>query len=273
MTAGSDIKPKWGDQEDLEDYEDYEDEFNNLMEKTSIEDNSINKTIIEYRINEKGQKIKIIKKCRVFKNKKKINKKIEERKKWRKFGDCASAPPGPEKGITSLGEETFLNLSSKSDSYLFNEEMEPNFETKTQKDLAIICRNCGGYHWSLQCPELKDKTLADKEEIRPSTSSGRYIPPNARGKSIESDYGNRRDDTATIRVTNLSEDTKESDLKDLFSPFGLISRIYLAKNKDTGLSKGFAFINYKRKEDAARAIEKLSGYGYDHLILHVEWAK
>ncbi len=45
------------------------------------------------------------------------------------------------------------------------------------------------------------------------------------------------DETATIRVTNLSEDTRESDLQDLFRPFGSISRIYLAKDKNTGQSK------------------------------------
>jgi translation initiation factor 3 subunit G len=76
-----------------------------------------------------------------------------------------------------------------------------------------------------------------------------------------------------VRVTNLSEDTKESDLQDLFRPFGPINRIYLAKDKHTGLSKGFAFISFIRREDAQRAIDKLDGYGYDNLILHLEWAR
>ena len=38
-------------------------------------------------------------------------------------------------------------------------------------------------------------------------------------------------------------------------------------------SQGFAFVNYYRKEDAAKAIATLNGFGYDHLILSVEWAK
>ena len=41
----------------------------------------------------------------------------------------------------------------------------------------------------------------------------------------------------------------------------------------TGQCKGFAFINYYRQEDAAKAITTLNGFGYDHLILNVEWAK
>jgi translation initiation factor 3 subunit G len=81
------------------------------------------------------------------------------------------------------------------------------------------------------------------------------------------------DDITTVRVTNLSEDTVEEDLDDLFRKYGPISRIYLAKEKHTGRSKGFAFINFVRREDAQDAIDALSGVGFDHVILHLEWAK
>ncbi len=47
------------------------------------------------------------------------------------------------------------------------------------------------------------------------------------------------DEAATVRVTNLSEDTQESDLQELFRPFGQIARIYLAKDKITNQSKVF----------------------------------
>ena len=100
------------------------------------------------------------------------------------------------------------------------------------------------------------------------------------------------DDTATVRVTNLSEETKEQDLRDLFGHFGPIHRVYLAKDKTMQRSKvttplerelmlfsndiftqGFAFINYYKRADAQMAIQELDGHGYDHLILKVEWAK
>ena len=81
------------------------------------------------------------------------------------------------------------------------------------------------------------------------------------------------EDNAAIRVSNLSENTQETDLQELFKPFGHIARIFLAKDKITGQCKGFAFINYIRKEDAAKAIATLNKYGYDNLILNVEWAK
>jgi len=122
------------------------------------------------------------------------------------------------------------------------------------------------------------------------SAPGKYVPPSLRGKEKagsaergsggggagggESMPSNRsRDEAATIRVSNLPEDIRESDLQDLFKPFGGIARIYLAKDKVTHQPKGFAFINFHRREDAAKAIAGVSGYGYDHLILNVEWAK
>ena len=80
-------------------------------------------------------------------------------------------------------------------------------------------------------------------------------------------------DGFSIRVSNLSESTREADLQELFEPFGRISRIYLAKDRETFMSRGFAFVNFNRKEDGERAMAALQGYGYDNLILKLEWAK
>lgn len=82
----------------------------------------------------------------------------------------------------------------------------------------------------------------------------------------------RRRDENSIRVSNLSEDTREQDLQELFRPFGPVTRIYVAINRETGEARGFAFVNMVSKEDGERAIAKLDGYGYDNLILRVEWA-
>ena len=70
-----------------------------------------------------------------------------------------------------------------------------------------------------------------------------------------------------------TEDTTEADLRDLFQPFGRISRVYLAKDKETIMSRGFAFVSFVHRKDAAKAMDKLQDYGYDHLILKLEWAR
>ena len=76
-----------------------------------------------------------------------------------------------------------------------------------------------------------------------------------------------------ISPSNLSEDTREQDLQELFRPFGPVTRIYVAINRETGEGRGFAFVNMVSREDGQRAIDKLDGYGYDSLILRVEWPR
>eukprot|EP01026_Neomeris_dumetosa_P063791 TRINITY_DN60607_c0_g1_i1.p1 TRINITY_DN60607_c0_g1~~TRINITY_DN60607_c0_g1_i1.p1 ORF type:complete len:107 (-),score=15.80 TRINITY_DN60607_c0_g1_i1:194-481(-) len=91
--------------------------------------------------------------------------------------------------------------------------------------------------------------------------------------STASSIDPKRRDENSVRVTNLSEYVTEDDLRELFRPFGQIGRVYVAKDKTTGISRGFAFVNFMRREDAQNAITTLDGYGYDNLIMSVSWAQ
>lgn len=81
-------------------------------------------------------------------------------------------------------------------------------------------------------------------------------------------YGRNRDDLPTLRVTNLSEDVMEEDLWDLFGRFAKnsrISRIFVGRDQETGLCKGFAFISFEDRRDAEMALSKINGMPYAHL--------
>ena len=49
--------------------------------------------------------------------------------------------------------------------------------------------------------------------------------------------GSSPEDQAAVRVTNLSEEATEGDLRELFGYFGSIQRVFLAKDKRTQQSK------------------------------------
>ncbi len=66
---------------------------------------------------------------------------------------------------------------------------------------------------------------------------------------------------------------EEQELRDMFERFGRVTRVFLAKDRDTGLAKGFAFISFADREDAVKACNKMDGWGFKHLILRVEFAK
>lgn len=85
--------------------------------------------------------------------------------------------------------------------------------------------------------------------------------------------GGNRDDYPTLRVTNVSEDTQENDLRELFQVFGRIMRVYVGRDRETGAGKGFAFVSFDERAHAQRAMEKMNGFGYDNLILSVQWSR
>jgi translation initiation factor 3 subunit G len=70
----------------------------------------------------------------------------------------------------------------------------------------------------------------------------------------------------------LSNDTTDKDVRELASAIGPVSRTFMAKNIHTGKSKGYAFVTFMDTATVEKAIRKLDGYGYDNLILKVEYA-
>ncbi|CAN1309491.1 Heterogeneous nuclear ribonucleoprotein Q [Linum perenne] len=60
-----------------------------------------------------------------------------------------------------------------------------------------------------------------------------------------------------VFIGGLPKDVVEDDLNELCEAFGEIFEIRLVKDKDTGESKGFAFVSFKSKEVAQKAIDEL----------------
>lgn len=166
-----------------------------------------------------------------------------------------------------------------------NDKPEENVLEKLKEQKGLVkCRSCNGDHWTLHCPYKDMITKLKPEEKLPPAGGGiggdagnktqKYVPPSLRdGAGKRSDPSNLRHDALAIRISNLSPNTSDHDLEELVKPFGAINKLYLAKEKTTGLCRGFAYIHFKSKEDAHAAIKTLNGYGYDHLILKVDWSK
>ncbi len=60
-------------------------------------------------------------------------------------------------------------------------------------------------------------------------------------------------------VGNMSFQTTEDDLRALFEPFGQITRVHIATDRETGRARGFAFVEMANDEEAAKAITALDG--------------
>jgi RNA recognition motif-containing protein len=74
-------------------------------------------------------------------------------------------------------------------------------------------------------------------------------------------------------VGNMSFKTTETELRSLFEPFGEISRINVITDRDSGLARGFAFVEMSNDEEAAKAIASLNGKEVDGRALNVNEAR
>ena len=159
---------------------------------------------------------------------------------------------------------------------------QASLQQDLQADLSqasgLVCRSCRGGHWTTKCP-FKDKIVpldangsSSQSDASASGSSSKYIPPNQRARMMNA--GGERDDSLTVRVTNLSQFTTEPDLQMLLHdlPSGSITRIFVVREWDTGLCKGYAFVSFVDRATAERAISILNGHGFGNLIIKAEFA-
>src|SRR5271156_5563965 len=60
-------------------------------------------------------------------------------------------------------------------------------------------------------------------------------------------------------VGNMSFQTTEGELSELFKAFGQVTRVHIAMDRETGRARGFAFVEMPNDEEAAKAIAGLDG--------------
>ncbi len=61
-----------------------------------------------------------------------------------------------------------------------------------------------------------------------------------------------------IYVGNLSFDATEEDLRQAFAQYGEVSSVSIINDRETGRSRGFAFVEMSDSEQAKEAIEKIN---------------
>ena len=76
-----------------------------------------------------------------------------------------------------------------------------------------------------------------------------------------------------IYVGNLSYDTSESSLREMFERFGDVSRATVVTDRITGRSRGFGFVAMDNSDQARAAIESLNGTNLDGRPLTVNEAR
>ena len=76
-----------------------------------------------------------------------------------------------------------------------------------------------------------------------------------------------------IYVGNLAFNVTEDDLRTLFSGFGEVSAVNIIKEKSSGQSKGFGFVDMPNNSEADKAMKGLNGARLKDQLIKVSQAK
>lgn len=76
-----------------------------------------------------------------------------------------------------------------------------------------------------------------------------------------------------IYVGNLSRDVSDSDIQKAFEAFGKVASVNIIKDKFSGESRGFGFVDMPSKDEAQAAITGMSGKEFMGRALNVNEAR
>jgi RNA recognition motif-containing protein len=76
-----------------------------------------------------------------------------------------------------------------------------------------------------------------------------------------------------LYVGNLSQNVTEEDLRNNFSEAGAVKSVSVVKDKFSGVSRGFGFVEMETDEGAQEAIKRFNGGDLDGKTINVNEAK
>lgn len=76
-----------------------------------------------------------------------------------------------------------------------------------------------------------------------------------------------------LYVGNLNYDTTEDTLREVFEKHGTVESVNIITDRQTGRSRGFAFVEMSSEEEAKSALKKLNGTEVDDRTLKVDEAR
>ena len=76
-----------------------------------------------------------------------------------------------------------------------------------------------------------------------------------------------------LYISNLSYNISDEDLRQLFADYGEITSAKVIMDRETGKSRGFAFVELSDDELAKKAIEELNQASYDGKVINITEAR
>ena len=171
------------------------------------------------------------------------------RQQWSSFGAAAkkNSDGGGDFSVTMRsGEEVFI---------------ESPFKKEHKVDVAEVFK----YVPPSLCP---GNPGTDATSTNGSTET--ITPP---ASTLSEDETNHKANTCLF-VKNISQDTRESDVRHLFSHYGRVTHVHVPTWDDApDVGKGHAYVTFYARQEAQSALDNLDGYGFHHMVIRVEFSR
>ncbi|TPX15493.1 uncharacterized protein E0L32_004473 [Thyridium curvatum] len=94
---------------------------------------------------------------------------------------------------------------------------------------------------------------------------GHHIPK----KDRQSKFEEMKANFTNVYVKNINPEATDDEFRDLFEKYGDVTSSSLARDQETGKSRGFGFVNFTTHEAAAKAVDELNGKDFRGQDLYV----
>ena len=151
------------------------------------------------------------------------------------------------------------------------------------------CRICSGSHWTMMCPykeHVKNGGTVPgmapgaaaaaaggggPQGMATSAPMGVYKAPSLRAGADGAPRPIVEADMLQLKVSNLSPETTEDDLRGLFQSFGMLDHKFRIARDNHGESKCFAYLKYATHREAEAARAALNGWRLNYMVIKVEF--
>jgi len=162
----------------------------------------------------------------------------------------------------SIRRTLHLRHSSQSPAPLLFEELYGQISTKAGPPGCLDQSDHFGSPLSAAILELAMNTIREIQKL-----NKRELEANV---SIAGSWHRDFDDTAYIYIGGLPFDLSEGDIITIFSQYGEPTYVNLIRDKESGKSKGFAFLKYEDQRSTDLAVDNLGGASIMGRVLKVD---
>ncbi|PRP89767.1 RNA-binding region RNP-1 domain-containing protein [Planoprotostelium fungivorum] len=143
-----------------------------------------------------------------------------------------------------------------------------------REECVLCCEDCATSSTLIEVDIVQGEDhpaqiVTDHEEIEMSSEEGHTIEEIS--EDIEEDMTDLHREEAALLLGNLPYQMREKECEEIFIKFGKVTNVTIGLDRRTGMSRGYAFVEFLEKESAQKAAEGMNNFPVEGRNLRVNF--